>query len=77
MSKEKFPYGTTPCSSVLIHNHGQCHDCDFEVNTKNSVGLMAQHAGRTGHECWVETATLVAWNVRKDPIKPLNQTKDD
>ncbi|MDE2724427.1 MAG: hypothetical protein OXI59_13720 [Gemmatimonadota bacterium] len=73
MSKNKFPHGTTPSGTGCTHAIGGCYDCDFEIEGRNVAGLMAQHAGRTGHRCWAEIAKVTRWNDPK--WRKLTQTK--
>lgn len=37
-------------------------DCDFGGDSRNGVGLAAQHAERTGHFVWVEQTISMWWN---------------
>lgn len=42
-------------ASKLIHYIGGCYDCDKNWETRNVIGLAAQHHYKTGHCTWAET----------------------
>jgi len=66
----KYDYPTKPAKTETVKAHGYCEDCDFEVFSGNAVGLVAQHAGATGHTCHVEITQKHKWQKGVD-IKTL------
>ena len=59
--KKIYDYSTKPFKTETVKAHGYCEDCDFEVHSGNAVGLIAQHAGSTGHTCHVEITQKHQW----------------
>lgn len=43
--------------AVLAH----CVNCEWEVESRNGLGLAAQHHDRTGHEVQVEISRVVIY----------------
>lgn len=39
-----------------------CKTCGWNAQTRNALGLAAQHADRTGHEVHVEQTTIIIYN---------------
>ena len=50
-------------TGVLLQAHGYCFVCDWTAETRNAVGLGAQHYHRTGHKVHVEVGRLVAFDA--------------
>lgn len=42
--------------------HAVCQECDFDVMSRNGMGVGVQHAKRTGHEVWVDIEQLIVFN---------------
>lgn len=47
----------------LVHVFGYCENCDWQVGSKNGVGLAAQHTDRTGHTTRVETGYAITFHI--------------
>jgi hypothetical protein len=49
-------------SGVVACRYG-CRDCDdFGGDSRNGVGIAAQHAENYDHEVWCEQVTSMVWN---------------
>lgn len=71
MPKTKYPYPTQPRRSnpKSDYKRGYCFTCGFEIEGPNAVGVMAQHAGRTGHRCWVDIEYSLQWGDVDEHLK--------
>lgn len=43
-----------------------CNQCEFGGDSRNGVGLSAQHAEKTGHTVWVEQTISMMWNAPEE-----------
>ena len=50
-----------PTSGGLIGVIAHCSDCDWNVETRNGLGLAAQHHDRTGHKVSIEITRVVIY----------------
>lgn len=57
---------TIPGRTGIVHARAGCRECHGDGagwDTRNAVGVAAQHAARTGHEVWAEQMTVMRWNA--------------
>jgi len=59
---------SSPDSYGIVHATARCHEggCDFRVDSRNAVGVAAQHAERTGHEVSADEGRSMVWNAGGD-----------
>lgn len=53
---------TKPDRTGVIHAIADCSTCGAHYDSRNAIGLAAQHAHRTGHTVTAEQAVSMTWN---------------
>jgi hypothetical protein len=48
--------------SGLLAVTAGCHTCGKTWETRNALGVAAQHTNRTGHYVWAEQTIATTWN---------------